>query len=252
MARFLPRNLRNAWGRLASGAGADNLKNLLSLAGNPDYISFWDDYVGGGGAGSWPASQHWGYAATVGTGTQVVANTTATFGGVLTLTTGSSSADTSGQAVGLHWRGTEGIYYIAKFNLSDVTTAKFEVGLADAITGDTGMVATKATPTHTGTAYAVMAFDTTDDTNVTFISAAAGVTGANADWSGTLVNGTDIVVEIIVRGAFASGYINGQYVGGGAITAATLLAPWVFVKTNTAATRALLVDYQGCISPRSA
>ena len=34
MARFLPRNLRGAWGRLASGAGAENIKNLLALAGN--------------------------------------------------------------------------------------------------------------------------------------------------------------------------------------------------------------------------
>ena len=251
MARFLPRNLRNAWGRLASGAGADNIKNLLALAGNPDYISYWDDFLGQT-AGTWPADANWGYPATNGTGTEVVGITATSFGGALTLTTGASASDSALQKVGRHWRGTEGIYYIAKFNLDDVTTAKFEVGLSDAITGDTGMVATKATPTHTGTAYAVMCFDTTDDTNVTFISAAAGVTGANSDWTGTLVSGTDIIVEIVVRGAFCSGYVNGQLVGGGAITATTILTPHLMVLTRTTATRAIAVDYQGCIGPRAA
>ena len=251
MARFLPRNLRGAWGRLASGAGADNIKNLLALAGNPDYPSYWDDFIGQT-AGTWPASANWGYPATNGTGTEVIGITATTFGGALTLTTGANASDSALQKFGRHWRGTEGIYYIAKFNLDAITTAKFEVGLADAITGDTGMVATKATPTHTGTDYAVFAFDTTDDTNVTFITAAAGATGANADWSGTLVAGTDIVVEIVVRGAFASGYVNGQYVGGGAMTAATLLTPHLMVLTRTTATRSLVVDYQGCIGPRAA
>ena len=251
MARFLPRNLRGAWGRLASGAGADNVKNLLALAGNPDYVSYWDDFIGQT-AGTWPASANWGYPATNGTGTEVIGITATTFGGALTLTTGANASDSALQKFGRHWRGTEGIYYIAKFNLDSITTAKFEVGLADAITGDTGMVATKATPTHTGTDYAVFAFDTTDDTNVTFITAAAGATGANADWSGTLVAGTDIVVEIVVKGAFASGYVNGQYVGGGAMTAATLLTPHLMVLTRTTATRSLVADYQGIIGPRAA
>ena len=251
MARFLPRNLRSAWGRLASGAGADNIKNLLALSGNPDYISYWDDFIGQS-AGTWPASMNWGYPATNGTGTQVVAVDATAFGGTLRLTTDTNIADSSLQKFGRHWRGTEGIYYIAKFNLVDLATAKFEVGLADNISGDTGMVATKATPTHTGTDYAVFCLDTTDDANVTFISAAAGVTGANADWSGTLSAGTDIIVEIVVRGDFCSGYINGQYVGGGAITGTTLLTPHLMVLTRAGDAQVMVVDYQGCIGPRSA
>ena len=249
MARFLPRNLRAAFNRLGSGAGADNLKNLLALHGGPDYISYWDDFVGET-AGTWPADANWGYPATNGTGTQVLAIGASAFGGTLTLTTGANSADSALQKVGRSWRGTEGIYYCARIQLDDITTAKFEVGLADALTGDTGMVATKATPTHTGTAYAVFCLDTNDDANVTFISAAAGVTGANADWTGTLAAATYIDIEIVVKGAFCSGYINGQYVGGGAITATTLLTPHLMVLTRTTATRLLTVDYQGCIGPR--
>ena len=249
MARFLPRNLRGAWDRLSSGAGADNLKNLLALGGNPNYISYWDDFVGQS-AGTWPASQHWGYPATVGTGTEVIGIGSAAFGGTMTLTTGANSADSAGQKLSLSWRGTEGIYFCARAQLDTITTAKFEIGLADAITGDTGMVATKATPTHTGTAYACMVLDTNDDANVTFISAAAGATGANTDWSGTLVAATYIDIEIVGRGAFCSGYINGQYVGGGAITATTLLTPYAFVLTRTTSTRLLTVDYMGCIGPR--
>ena len=243
--RFLPR-LLNAHGKFA---GPEHLRSLLTLPGNPEYISFWDDFLGTG-AGTWPASQHWSYPATIGTGTEVIAVVTAAIGGVLTMTTGGNSGDGAYQALGLHWRGTEGIYFIARAKLTAATTAKFEIGLSDSITGE-GVVATKATPTFTGTDGAVFVYDTVDDTNVTFITANGGVVGANVDKGGLTL--TDYhVFEVVVQGGFASGYIDGRYIGGGAISTTAPLTPLVGVTTRVAATRTLSVDYIGCIGPRAA
>ncbi len=250
MARFLPRNIRSAWGRLASGAGADNVKNLLALAGNPHYFAYWDDFVGQS-AGTWPASANWGYPATAGTGTEVIGIGATSFGGTLTLTTGASANDGAFQAVGRHWRGTEGIYACWRVQLDAITTAKFEVGLTDSITAEQAINA-KATPTFTATDCACFVFDTNDDTNITFVTAAAGVAGANADSSFALVAATYVDFEIVVRGGFASGYLNGQLVGGGAVTAATLYTPYAETRTRTTATRTLTVDYMGCVGPRFA
>ena len=234
---FLPRRLDRAFDRLAFPEAA----KALMLYNNPAYCAFWDDYLGDALNARYPAS--------VGTGTQVV-GTTEFLNGELTLTTGANSADCAGQQFWRHWDGTRGLYYICRFKIDTITTSKFEIGLSDAITGDTGMVATKATTTHTGTSYAVFCLDTNDDANVTFISAAAGVTGANADWTGTLAADTYLIAEIVFQNGQAMGYLNGQLVGGGAVTAGTDVTPWVYALTRTTATRTVTVDYQGIIGPR--
>ena len=235
---FSPRRLDQSFSRLAYPAA---LKSLL-LANNPAYCHYFDDFQGDALNAQYPAN--------VGTGTQVVGVTEAV-NGTATLTTGANAADSAGQHYWRHWNGTNGFYYICRFQQDTITLAKFEVGLNDAITGDTGMVATKATPTHTGTSYAVMCRDTNDDSNVTFISAAAGAAGANADWGGTFAAGTYFIAEIVGAGAFVSGYMNGQYVGGGAITAGTAVTPWIYTLKREAVARTLTVDYQGIMGPRA-
>ena len=244
--RFLPRRLDTAFSRLA---GPESLKSILALGGGPEYVSYWDDFVGSP-SGTWPDTANWSYPATVGTGTEVI-GVTAARGGTLTCTTANTSGNGAYQYLGLNWRGTEGIYYVCRAKIDNVATAKFEIGLSDSLTGE-GVVATKATPTFTATDGAVFVFDTADDTNVTFITANAGVVGANVDSSFTVVNDTFFIVEIVAQGGFAAGYLNGQYVGGGAITATAALTPGVGATTRAAATRTLTVDYQGCIGPRNA
>lgn len=241
---FLPRRLDRAFDRLAFPEAA---KALFAMQqGNPAYVNFWDDFVGDS-AGTWPASANWGYPATAGTGTEVIA-IGALENGALTLTTGANANDSAGQGVGLHWKGDNGIYFICRFKIDSVSSSKFEVGLTDALNDDTGAVNNKATPTFTATDCAVMVFDTADDTLITFVSNGGSVDG-NTDTIAAAAD-TYYIVEIVVQDDQASGYLNGKLVGSGNIEGGNLLTPWVYVETNTTATKTLTVDYIGCVGPR--
>lgn len=171
---FLPRRLYNAFDRM--GLGSDPLKGLIALQGNPQFVSVWDDFTGTR-SGTWPAGTD--YAATVGTGTEVIGITQA-INGTMTLTTGSNGSDTAGQGYGLNWSGDQGFYFISRCKLATrVTDVKFEVGMTDSVSDD-GAVATKASPTFTATDCGLFVYDTTDDINTTFVSNGGG-TDANAD-----------------------------------------------------------------------
>src|SRR3990167_11100279 len=115
---FLPRRLYNAFSR--GGFPNDSLKGLLALQGNPEYVSFWDDFLGTRG-GTWPASTP--YAAVVGTGVPVIGITQA-INGTMTLTTGAKANASAGQGLGLDWSGDDGFYFIARVKLDTITSAK--------------------------------------------------------------------------------------------------------------------------------
>ena len=249
---FLPRKLYNAFSR--GGYLSDPLKGLIALQGNPEYVSFFDDFLGTR-SGTWPAGTP--YAATVGTGTEVIGLTQAV-GGTMTLTTGNGGSDTAGQGFGLNWSGDRGFYFIARAKMTTrITNVKFEIGMTDAVNDD-GAVAVKATPTVTATDCAIAVFDTTDDTKVTFVTAATDVAAA-VDSTFTLAANTYFVVEIVGKGATdttgdnVACYLNGQLAGSGTINGASPLTPWFYIEdlAQSAAT-VLAVDYWGCIGPRVA
>lgn len=246
---FLPRKLYNAFDR--AGWASEPLKGLMALQDNPEFVSMFDHFWGTR-SGTWPAGTN--YASTVGTGTEVIGITQA-INGTMTLTTGNAGSDTAGQGVGLNWSGDQGFYFIARLKIDGTTNRKFEVGMTDAVNDD-GAVAVKATPTFTATDCALFVYDTTDDTNVTFVSN-GGTTDANADATAfTLAADTYFVVEIVGRGATdttgdnVAGYINGQLVGSGNINGASALTPWVYIEDLAqSAARVLTVDYWGCVGP---
>lgn len=249
---WLPRKLYNAFSR--GGYLSEPLKGLIALSGNPEYVAFWDDHLGTR-SGTWPAGTP--YAATVGTGTEVIGLTQAV-GGTMTLTTGNGGSDTAGQGLGLNWSGDRGFYFIARCKMATrITNVKFEIGMTDAVDDD-GAVAVKATPTFTATDCALFVYDTTDDTNVTFVSN-GGSTDANANATFTIVNDTYFVVEVVGKGATdttgdnVAGFINGQLVGSGNINGASPLTPWAYVEDlATSAATTFTVDYWGVIGPRVA
>lgn len=246
--KFLPRRLDRAFDRLAFPEAA---KALFAMQqGNPAYVPFWEDFVGTR-SGTWPAGTP--FAATVGTGVEVIGLTQA-INGTMTLTTGANANDSAGQGLGLNWKGDNGVYFLARVKLDTLASSKIEVGLTDSVSAD-GAVTTKATPAFTATDCALFVRDTTEDTALTFVSN-GGTTDANADWSGTFGADTFVIVEIVIDGPtattgdFASGYVNGQLVGTGHINGASALTPWFYVKTLTTATRTLTVDYVGLVGPR--
>jgi len=249
---FLPRRLYNAFSR--TGFASDPLKGLISLQRNPEYVSAWDDFTGTR-SGTWPAGTP--YAATVGTGTEVIGLTQAV-GGTMTLTTGTGGSDTAGQGYGLNWSGDRGFYFITRMKMATrITNVKFETGMTDSVS-DNGAVDVKATPTFTATDCAIAVFDTTEDSAVTFASN-GGASDANADWDGTLASNTYIVVEMVGSGATdttgdnVACYINGALVGAGNIGGDAPLTPWWYIEdlAQSAAT-VLTVDYWGCVGPRVA
>ena len=250
--KYLPRDLRYAFSQL--GSTSERIRALLALQGNPEYFSWWDDFIGDS-AGTWPASANWGYPATVGTNTEVIA-LAGGIGGTLTLTTAGSSGDTAGQGVGLHWSGDTGFYFIARCKLDRITNAKFEIMMTDALTDD-GAVATKATPTFTATDCAGFVFDTTDDGEVTFVSNGGTADGNTDAEDFDLAADTYFVVEIVgggptsATGDNVTGYINGKRIGSGNINGANPLSPWFYVETLEANTSTLTVDYGGCIGRRA-
>ena len=248
--KFLPRRADRGFSQFA---GPDSLRTILAMgADSPEYIRYFDHFVGDS-AGTWPASANWGYPATAGTGTEVI-QLTAAYGGELTLTTGANANDSAGQAVGLHWRGDNGFYFIAKVKLDTLASSIIEIGLQHAVTGDTGAVDVKATPTFTSTNCALFVRDTTDDTNITFVSN-GGTADANSDATYAVAADTYFIVEIVgdgptsTTGDNVTGYINGRRVGSGNINGATLITPWIYVETLTTATRTMTVDYMGCVGP---
>jgi hypothetical protein len=244
--------LYNAFSK--AGFASDPLKGLIALQGNPEYVAFFDDHTGTR-TGTWPAGTP--YAATVGTGTEVIGLTQAV-GGVMTLTTGATDGNTAGQGFGLNWSGDRGFYFIARCKVDRITLMKFEIGMTDAVDDD-GAVAVKATPTFTATDCALIVFDRTDDANATFVSN-GGTTDGNADWTGTIAADTYFVVEIVGKGPTdttgdnVAGYINGQLVGSGNINGASPLTMWAYTETlaGASATVTLSVDYWGCVGPRVA
>lgn len=248
MVRSLPRRLDRAF--LNLGESSNALRDLLMLHGDPSHPSWYDHFLGDS-AGTWPASANWGYPATAGTGTEVIA-LSAAISGELAMTTGANANDSAGQGVGLHWNGDLGFYFIARVKLDTLATSIIEIGLNNAVTGDTGAVDTKATPTFTSAVCALFVRDTTDDTNITFVSN-GGTTDANADASYAVAADTYFIVEIVGGGVTSTtgdnvtGYINGQRVGSGNINGATALTPWFYVETLTTATRTLTIDYGACI-----
>lgn len=245
--KFLPTKLQTAFARHAAPESERSL--LAMLDGNPAFIHYWDDFIGAS-AGAWPASQKWSYPATVGTNTEAISQTTAALGGALTLTTSATSGDSAVQAVGLHWRGTEGYYALFRAKMNSIASAKFEVGMIDAVTRDQNINA-KATPTFISTDGACFIFDTTDDTNLTFITVNNGVVGANIDVANFTMDTNNHIFEIVGRGGQVRGFVDGRDIGGGAITSTTPLSPYAASVTRTAGAKTILVDYMGCVGPRS-
>lgn len=245
ISKYLPRQLQTAFSRFS---GPESLRSLLAmLDGNPAFVTYWDDFIGQS-AGTWPASQKWGYPATVGAGTEVISVTTAALGGRLTLVTGGTTDNSAVQTFGLHWRGTEGWYYLCKGKLASLASCKFEVGMTDSITGDQA-INVKATPTFVATDAACFIFDTTEDTNLTFITVNAGVVGANVDSTLTM-DTNDHWYEIIGKAGQATGFVDGRFVGAGAITSTAPLTPYMASVTRTGSAKTFSVDYQGVTGPR--
>ena len=139
--------------------------------------------------------------------------------------------------------------FLARLNVDDITTVKWEAGFIDAAAA--GAVLVKATPTSTATDYAVVVRDTDDDTSIDLHS--DGTTDAvgsiaSSGSAPTAANGIHNVFLLTVNeqtecrfwldGGFAGVVRSGPDTG-------TLLTPWFYVQIRAggAITRNLDIDF---------
>lgn len=227
------------------GGGFGPQFNLL--APNDFLYKVWEDgFVGDAILGEYPAAKTNGTSAAV---TFAAGNE----GGFLELVSGTDNNGYAGQAL------TDPIFtgdrgFLAEFLIStpsSLATFKMEVGVTDTTSDDAGAVATKATPTANATDFAVLCFDTADDSNLTLIHAKAGTVVAVEDTNFVLAASTYYYVALRVVDDNIRAYIRGLYdVSGSGTPSAQLelangtaaagleggnkLTPWVFTQSRSA------------------
>lgn len=221
---------------LSEETGEGSLFNLLA-PNDFFYNTFVDDFRGDEKFGLYPAAKTNGTSAAV-TFTEHNAH------GFLDFITGTDNAGYAGQGLGLQYTGDRGILGEFLFTTpASIANYKFEVGFSDA-DDDAGAVATKATPTSTATDYAVLVYDTADDSSLQLIHAKAGVTAAVEDTNFTLAVSTLYYVTFRIIGDDVKATIRGltgtpsaEFTYANAVAAAgieggTALTPWFFTQAR--------------------
>lgn len=238
---------RNLHRRLGSRAERDFLE-----LGAMNISSFEDDFQG---------DTLWGgYQSTAsGTASAVAAISTGVVNGAILLDAGTDNAGRSDLSWGRHYQGQLNAVYIARFSMSSLATRKFEIGFTDTISGtDAGVVNVKATPTWTADNSVVLCFDTNDDTNLTLLGVKATTASSVADFSTVLVAATYYYFGVALfeddaRGFLldANGYLLEEEVIEAAVTATTLLTPWLFVQNRAGTAGSMTVDWHRAYQRRT-
>lgn len=223
--------------------GNDKVFSLLELL--TLNISKWDDDFQGD-------TLHGGYQSTAsGAGSAAAAISAGLQGGAVILVTGTDADGRSDLSLGLHFAGNSNVVIAARLKISAISGAKIEIGFTDVVSGtDAGAVATKATPTFNANGCALWAFDTNDNDYWEGIAALEGVAATTVEaaispaadtyeWMIVALNGTS--AKYLRLNADAEKTYESAWQTS-AITAATLLTPWVFVQTRNTTSKTLTLD----------
>jgi len=242
----LPGNWAREMKAFASASGAVN--NAMK-AYHPDWLTVYTHFLGDALTAEWAAAKTNGTSAAVTVATSQ-----------LTMTVGTDNDGYAGQGFGLFWKGDNGVYFQSRQQYgSAITTAKMEIGFSDAI-DDAGAVNAKATPTATATDFAVLVFDTDDNTELDFISQDTATVAARAEnVYAAFAAATDFSTIFraqndLVGVAIGPSDTNLTTIGaGGAMQGGTLVTPWWFAQNRlvTNANWTFKVDWAICTGPRA-
>ncbi len=214
----------------------------LLVAGSADYNVFSDMFWGDQLDAKYPDAK---------TDTGTVTFTEHNLGHFLEFKSSAGNDKYAGQGVGLQWSGDRGILMQGIIKTpAAITTMKFEFGLSDA-DDIAGAVLQKAdTSTGTGTEFAVLVFDTDDDTNIAFITSNGGTVVSTQDIVAAAVS-TTYRFAVRVDGDSCSAYINNELVAGGPhlLDGSVALTPWCFVQARDASERILQLHTWSVIEP---
>lgn len=217
-----------------------------------DSTVWFDDFMGDlfkGGAA--PGA----YQSTAsGTSAAAAAINTGAVNGEILLDAGTDSGGRSDLSLGLHFQGQLNCAFAARVQLNGITSAKVELGFTDVLSGtDAGAVNVKATPTFNATDCVGWVFDTNDNAYWEGIGAKAGAAATTYEAGVSPVAATYETLEVALIGDVAF-YLrfdaNGKFLDvntgtpqTSAVTATTLLTPWLFVQNRSTTQRTLTVDW---------
>lgn len=190
--------------------------------------------------------------------------------GALTAATGTSSGGSVSMIGQLILRGADNAGMEMRLQLDAVTAYNLEVGLIDAVPGSNNPgVSDVDTPAANFTNGAVVTIDTAQ--TITGLATVSKGNASSQAIQATTLTGTtgltaatymNIGVQLVQSGSSSSicqaqFFIDGKMVAShspsaGAVNAATLLAPWIYVKTNNTTTKNVTLDYLAFWSDRNA
>lgn len=217
------------------------IDKFLEQAGGALHVADWNDDF-------WGDTVNGTYR-TMGTGTPTRAIDTDAKNGEMRLGTSAVSDDSSGVSIGLHCAGDQYSVAVARIKLPTITSVKVEFGFTDAH-GDEGAVNNVATPTFTADDAVVWVIDTNTDGN--WHGRAVQATTAATAYDPAFAPVADtyeyfVVVLEDTRAKFLRANVDGKITHESAwttaaVTAATALTPWLYVRTRAGAARTLDVD----------
>jgi hypothetical protein len=245
--------------RLERGTDRDDVsKGFLARFATKDIVHHVDDFLGDAINLDMYAVANGGGAAVASFATNVQS------GGVIRATTGTANDDTASASLimPLNWYGDKNAGMEVRFKLeTSVAAYKVEVGFADAVpASNTGVINDEDTPTGFGADFAIMSIDTGE----TFTTPGFYTDGSTTDQGikrtslagiPGLTNGvtpiisTYMTVRIELSGNSAYCFFNGKLVAShdddadGNVEGGVALAPWIYVKANSATSKSLDIDY---------
>lgn len=221
-------------GEIQQKTGRGYMRNLWTPS-SFDYDVFEDNFWGDQLLAIYPA-------AFLSTGTVVF--TEHNSNGFLEIKSGGSTGNSAGQGLGLQSTGDRGVLFEAVITLpGTIGSWKFEVGLTDNDQDD-GAVATKATPTHTATDYAVFILDTTENAEFDFMSDGASIAAQETTDVLTLAASDVLRLAIQVDGNNIRAWVNHKLVAqhSAAIEGGNTLTPWVYSQARSGSERILQLN----------
>jgi hypothetical protein len=238
----------------AVGGGPGNPMADLLAASDMDYNEFKDDFRGDQLLAIYPAAKT--------NGTSAAVTFTEHNNGQLDFVTGTDDNGYAGQGLGLQYNGDRGV--TCEFHIqtpSSLADFKFEAGLADA-DDDAGAVDVKATPTGTGTDFAVVIYDSDDDSALSLVHSKAGSL-AKVDFALTLAvstryhialraDGDDVKAMVRSLGASSGAReeVVANAVAGAGLEGGNDLTPWVFAQARAgSASKTLILNKWRAIEP---
>jgi hypothetical protein len=218
------------------------------LSNNPDYVAFWDDFLGDSVNATWQPD--------LSTGSTIAINTQN--GGAIRFTTDTDDDDHATLTLGLHWLVSNGwTFFETRFkSVSAITVRAIEIGLSDAISETNGL----AFSNHSVAGITAVADDAAIfgyDTDATMTTWAANSVNAAGTPQATLLTAAPTTSYVrlgiaVNDGGDAFYFVDGDLVAThtSAVATTAVLTPWISLKSLSAATKSIDIDYAAIAGAR--